>query len=514
VYTAQGRVANKAQQVGSLTQTVGYAYNAAGQRTGIATPSGQVLGFSYRNNRIAGITVNGAPLVSYVLTTPFGPVGAWQWGNGLYTFRDYDADGRLKDWEFRNGTSVLRNNLTWDMASRITAIADPAHAALEGTYQYDALERLAVAQSGTPATHTRQFGYDAVGNRVSLAVDGAPTNLTYGAFSNQLMAMSGAIRPDPLHGDTSRSYTYDLANRLKQVQNGSSTLAAYQVNGVGQRVAKTVGGVVTRFIYDEQGRLLGEYDTDGRLIQETVWLEDLPVATLRPQPGSPTNPVQVEVFYVHADHLGSPRTVTRPADNALMWRWDNVDPFGANAADENPGGQGWFTYGLRFPGQYYDAETGSHYNYFRDYDPAIGRYGQSDPIGLRGGINTYVYVLSPSFEVDQFGLMGSRGPQFPLPPPFGPPYPNGNWEPGYEPQDLACTYPGSLLDRNRCTSKCCLEHDRCYQMYQCNESSWKLGLTRQGPCQGCNRTAAACFIKALTNCPPDNKHCTDATERP
>ena len=66
-----------------------------------------------------------------------------------------------------------------------------------------------------------------------------------------------------------------------------------------------------------------------------------------------------------------------------------------------------FSFNLRFPGQYYDAETGLHYNYFRDYDPSVGRYVESDPIGLRGGLNTYAYVNDPLTQLDPLGLMGS-----------------------------------------------------------------------------------------------------------
>ncbi len=124
----------------------------------------------------------------------------------------------------------------------------------------------------------------------------------------------------------------------------------------------------TRYVYDEQGHLIGEYDGAGNLIQETVWLEDLPVATLRPT-GATGNPTPINTYYVLADHLGSPRAVVRPSDSAILWRWDNTDPFGNNAANENPSGQGTFKYALRFPGQYFDAETSTHYNYFRDYDP-------------------------------------------------------------------------------------------------------------------------------------------------
>ena len=108
----------------------------------------------------------------------------------------------------------------------------------------------------------------------------------------------------------------------------------------------------------------------------------------------------------YADHLGTPRAITRPSDNAKVWEWKNDDPFGNNQPNEDPSASGTaFKFNLRFPGQYYDQETGTHYNYFRDYDPTVGRYAQSDPIGLAGGLNTYAYVEgNPLLNVDPLGL--------------------------------------------------------------------------------------------------------------
>jgi len=112
-----------------------------------------------------------------------------------------------------------------------------------------------------------------------------------------------------------------------------------------------------------------------------------------------------QAYYIHTDHLNSPRTITDTSGN-IVWQWDNTDPFGANIPDENPNSQGTFTFNLRFPGQYFDRETNTHYNFYRDgYNPEIGAYTQSDPIGLQGGINTYTYVGgNPLSRVDPLGL--------------------------------------------------------------------------------------------------------------
>jgi RHS repeat-associated protein len=89
-----------------------------------------------------------------------------------------------------------------------------------------------------------------------------------------------------------------------------------------------------------------------------------------------------------------------------VWRWDQQEPFGNNPANEDPDANFVaFDLPLRLPGQRYGSETGLHYNYFRDYDPSIGRYAESDPIGLNGGLNTYAYVGGrPLRYVDPRGL--------------------------------------------------------------------------------------------------------------
>jgi RHS repeat-associated protein len=112
-----------------------------------------------------------------------------------------------------------------------------------------------------------------------------------------------------------------------------------------------------------------------------------------------------DFYYVHADHLGTPRAITRPSDNAKVWVYENTEPFGNSLPNENPSGFGNFEFNQVFPGQYRDKETGTSYNYFRDYDPSTGRYVQSDPIGLGGGLSTYSYVSANPLELfDEFGL--------------------------------------------------------------------------------------------------------------
>jgi RHS repeat-associated protein len=145
--------------------------------------------------------------------------------------------------------------------------------------------------------------------------------------------------------------------------------------------------IATHYLYDPAGRLLGEYDEAGQAEREYVYLEGMPLALMAPN----------GIYYYHTDHLGTPESLT-DQDQAIVWQAHH-DPFGRAGVTTQA-----VVNILRFPGQYFDAETGLHYNYFRDYDPATGRYIESDPIGLAGGINTYTYVGSnPLTRIDPTG---------------------------------------------------------------------------------------------------------------
>ena len=109
-----------------------------------------------------------------------------------------------------------------------------------------------------------------------------------------------------------------------------------------------------------------------------------------------------EVYYVHNDHLGTPQAIT-DKNQAIVWQ-ARYDPFGKATVTT-----GLLENNVRFPGQYFDGETGLHYNYYRYYDPSTGRYITSDPIGLRSGLNTYAYVnANPLSYIDPLGLARSR----------------------------------------------------------------------------------------------------------
>jgi len=172
---------------------------------------------------------------------------------------------------------------------------------------------------------------------------------------------------------------------------------------MGQRVIKEVDGVSTVFHYDFNGNIIAESDLDGNFNTEYLYNGKGRVALV--------NVSTEEMFFFLNDRLGTPQMLT-DASNTVVWE-GLYKPFGG--ADVNPNSS--VVNNFRFPGQYYDNETGLHYNYFRYYDPATGRYLTPDPIGLVGGINLWIYANgNPINAIDPWGLQttvmpgGATGP--------------------------------------------------------------------------------------------------------
>ena len=394
-YDTHGRVTGKGQTIGTVTKSVGYSYTN-GDLASLITPSGQTIVYSYTNHRITSITINGSTLLSGATYDPFGPATGWTWGNNSASTRSFDKDGNPS----QIVTAGVTNGYTVDYASRITAISDSGLSSNSWTFGYDLLDRV---NSGSSSALTRGYTYDANSNQLATTGTVAFAD-SIASTSNRLSSTTGGIVRtygyDAAGNTTSYtgdSFTFNDRGRMSQaIVNGSSTNYIY--NALGQLIEKSGNGGTTLIVYDEAGHILGEYTSTGALIEETIWMGDSPVATLLPNGSS------ISIYYIHSDHLGTPRKVTRPSDNGLMWRWD-PDTFGSVAPNTNPAGLGAFTYNLRFPGQYALSESGLNYNYFRTYDPQMGRYLESDPVGLMGGANTYGYVRArPTNLADPTGL--------------------------------------------------------------------------------------------------------------
>ena len=248
-------------------------------------------------------------------------------------------------------------------------------------------------------------------------MNGSTSTYTNVNTSNRVTAITNPARTllyDNAGNTVSDGYvaSYNLAGRMSTLSLNGIT-STYAVDGMSRRVRKydsTGEASTVVFVYGQGNELLGEYDSTGAALREYVWLGSTPVAVFTPDPGGASNPL---IYYIHADHLDAPRVVVDRSNSQRRWEWLG-EPFGTTPPNTDPSGLGAFTMNLRFPGQYFDQESGLFYNIHRVYDASIGRYTQSDPIGLAGGINTYAYAGgSPVTYVDPSGLQADDRPTIP-----------------------------------------------------------------------------------------------------
>jgi RHS repeat-associated protein len=367
-------------------------YDRYGNRDSLALNDGATHSHSYpynKLNRLSSATLPGSQTFSFdyyatdelkQLTYPNGIVADYQYAtNGPVKQIKYTATaGPLEQFDY-SFDDVLNVDTQTD--------GDGLH-----DYSYDGVNRLTTALHPAPSGLANEsYSYDPVGNREDPA-----DSALYNYDSNNRIVKSPAVPAYSFDNDgnmTQRAagevLTYDHQNRLSGYTNGTTT-TGYAYDPFGRRIKKTVGTTTTWYVWDGS-QLIGEYNQTGTRIKRYAYLPGQYAPVQMAEGGS--------VYTVHSDHLQTPRVVTDSAQG-VVWRgvmesFGKVTVAAGSTVELN----------VRFAGQYFDQETGFHYNYFRDYDPKTGRYLEADPIGQYGGINLYLYAYSnPQKYIDPFGL--------------------------------------------------------------------------------------------------------------
>ncbi len=412
-YNRFGDLTRKVQRTNDASFTLRWTYLANGRRQKMAYPDNAELDYLYdHQGRITEIGISRRGIGRQVLLLgaiydPFGPVSQWNYGNGRVMTRTYGKSGQPGVVQV-SGSDGLSVGYEYDEVGNLETLRDGSQSDPPlRAYHYDALGRLLDSSDGS-ANVLQAYSYDKTGNRTSATIGASTNTYAYPTTNHRLNSVGATGRSYDANGNTlsigAKTYVYNELNRMSQVKTGTTVQMNYVYNASGEQVRKFVGATNTYSLYDEAGRWIGDYDHAGTPTQQIIWMGDLPVGVLANTATGQT------LHYIEADALGTPRVVvdpTRGASGAAVWRWDLTgEAFGTTAPNQDPDGDATaFVFEMRFPGQRFDSVSGMNYNYFRDYDPSTGRYVQSDPIGLGGGISTYGYVGgNPLENADPLGL--------------------------------------------------------------------------------------------------------------
>ncbi|MDD3020690.1 MAG: DUF6531 domain-containing protein [Alphaproteobacteria bacterium] len=380
-YDDLGRMMQEKDTRGTHDLITAYTYDLDDNVLTITLPSGRVVTYTRNaNGQVSGVsaTVNGTSttLASSIGYLPFGPLSGLTYGNSLTLSVTYDQDYNPTNRTVSGG--IYNHTYDTDDNGNITQVGSE-------TFSYDDLDRLHTDNPGTNIT----YSYDATSNRLTKN-DGTTVTTTVPSGSNKISAVGANSYTYDAAGnitdDDTNAYTWNAAGNLATV---NSTTGVYSYDYLHRRAKKVAGSTTTYYVYGPDGTLYGEYDSSGDFIREYVYLNEAPIAQI--DTGTP------EVLtYLHTDHLGTPRFGTNTG-GTQVWSWTS-DGFGVGSTS------GSRTVNLRMAGQYYDAESGLFYNWNRYYNPVIGRYISSDPIGIAGGLNTFLYAeASPVMYNDPEG---------------------------------------------------------------------------------------------------------------
>ncbi len=409
-YNRFGELVRKLQTTNGKALALRYAYTAAGRLTSVVYPDGAKV--DYVRNRLGQVTEVGYTpaagtrqiLLKNISYLPLGPIAGWTYGNGRVLTRAYDQDYRPKAIQ-DTSAGGLDVGFGFDPVGNLSKLTPAGGTVADVTLGYDPLGRLTEFKDGVTGTVLDGYTYDKTGNRQSSKSAAGEVAYTYEANSHRLIKVGATPRVYNAVGDTTaingteREFVYDVTGRMSQVKRNGVVAREYRYNGKGEQVRRFLGTANTYTLHDESGQWMGDYDNAGKPLQQAIWLDDMPVGVTG---------ADAKLAYIEPDHLGSPRVVVDPSRNMAVWSWNlKGEAFGNTAPNQDPDGNGTaLVLDMRFPGQRLDTVGGVYQNYYREYEASTGRYTQSDPLGLQGGIAMYNYVGgNPFYWTDPLGLV-------------------------------------------------------------------------------------------------------------
>ncbi|MCF5370357.1 RHS repeat-associated core domain-containing protein, partial [Pseudomonas sp. PA-4-8C] len=359
----------------------------------LCLPDNNRITFNHdKGGHLATVELNGEVLTSHLFNS--GREHQRQQGQ-LLSHYHYDDHHRLHAQAVTQQQNHLyQRQYDYDKSGNLTRLLDTRKG--EHLYHYDPLARL------TRADHSQdvqeRFGHNPAGNLLMqdrpgpdivaanrLIIQG-DRHYDYDAFGNLIRERRGKGQ------QLVTEYRYDCQHRLISITKPNGQTASYRYDPFGRRISKTVDGKTTEFFW-QGDKLIAEHHAERH--RSYLYEPDSfrPLALLEGFGPHATTP-----YHYQLDHLGTPQELTSP-DGEIVWSahyraYGQIARLDVGKID-NP---------LRFQGQYFDQESGLHYNRHRYYNPDIGRYLTPDPVKLAGGINGYRYVPNPTGWVDPLGL--------------------------------------------------------------------------------------------------------------
>ncbi|MEW5755123.1 MAG: RHS repeat-associated core domain-containing protein [Pseudomonadota bacterium] len=380
------------ERVLATEQRIAHQYNALGQRIQTVLPDGQRIDYTFDASLgFASVSLNDHRIAAVTRDTLGRERSRTQ--GALSTHSEYDPQGRLsrqraihRDTQHR----PIARDYGYDPHGNINYFKDGHE---EIRYVYDTLNRLTHAATAA----AEFFAFDPAGNLLSITDD--------------LPAAPGLVKGNRLLLQGDKKFEYDARGNLVRETRGQGGALeqrySYTLSNQLAQVTSTQRDHNISFKYDPLGRRIEKRDAFGSTCY--LWTDNLLAQETRNQirktylyePASFRPLAQIEngtVYHYHLDHLGTPRELTNETGK-IVWK-ARYKTYGSLALKEVEEVEN----NLRFQGQYFDEETGLHYNRHRYYNPNTGQFIHQDPIGLLGGFNTYQYAPNPTGWIDPLGL--------------------------------------------------------------------------------------------------------------